>query len=172
LNTTSIARAFVVALSAAAAGCSAGNPDRNAVAESRMVGAWRSSIQFKDGAFSTVKDLEFLYVFNHGGTLTESSNYDGAPPVPPAYGVWKESGVGHIEATYTYFNTRPPTDVQELLRSGWMPGGRGVVTERISLAADAKSFDSTITFVLYGQSGERIEGAGSGTGHGVRINLQ
>ena len=57
-----------------------------------LVGAWKSNIQFKDGAFAEVKDLEFLYVFNAGGTMTESSNYDGSPPVPPAYGAWKEVG--------------------------------------------------------------------------------
>ena len=36
------------------------------------------------------KDLEFMYAFNVSGTMTESSNYDAAPPVPPAYGVWKK----------------------------------------------------------------------------------
>ena len=38
-----------------------------------------------------MKDLEFMYVFNVGGTMTASSNYDGAPPVPPAYGVWRRA---------------------------------------------------------------------------------
>ena len=52
-----------------------------------LVGAWRSNVQFKSGAFASITDLEFMYVFNAGGTLTESSNYDGVPPVPPAYGV-------------------------------------------------------------------------------------
>src|SRR5215212_7646794 len=35
-------------------------------------GAWRSQIRFSSGAFAPIKDLEFMYVFNHGGTLTES----------------------------------------------------------------------------------------------------
>lgn len=51
-----------------------------------LVGAWRSQIRFNGGSFAEIKDLQFMYVFNAGGTMTESSNYDGAPPVPPAYG--------------------------------------------------------------------------------------
>src|SRR4051812_33684080 len=41
-----------------------------------LTGAWRSKIQFTTGSFAAVKDLEFMYVFNAGGTMTESSNYD------------------------------------------------------------------------------------------------
>ena len=47
-----------------------------------IVGAWKGKVQFKSGAFAEVKDLEFMYVFNAGGT----------PPVPPAYGIWKKTG--------------------------------------------------------------------------------
>jgi len=46
-----------------------------------LVGAWRSRIQFTSGAFAGITDLQFMTVYNAGGTLTESSNYDGAPPV-------------------------------------------------------------------------------------------
>lgn len=63
--------------------------------KSPLVGAWRSSLQFESGAFAAIKDLEFMYVFNEGGTMMESSNYDGAPPVPPAYGVW-QIGRAHV----------------------------------------------------------------------------
>jgi len=139
---------------------------------SRLVGAWRSKVQFNDGAFASIKDLEFLYVFNQGGTLTESSNYDGAPPVPPAYGVWKEVSPGRIEATYTFFNSRAPSDLQELAQSGWLPAGRGVLRERITLASDEQSFESAITLKLFGVSGEAAENGGSATGHGVRIDFQ
>ena len=41
-----------------------------------LVGQWRAKLQFTSGAFAPVKDLEFMYVFNLGGTMTESSNYD------------------------------------------------------------------------------------------------
>ena len=53
-----------------------------------LVGAWRSKIRFNSGALAEIKDLEFLYAFNLGGTMTESSNYDGAPP---GYGVLTEN---------------------------------------------------------------------------------
>lgn len=57
-----------------------------------LAGAWQGKVQFTTGAFAAVKDLEFMYAFHVGGTMTESSNYDGAPPAPPAYGVWRKTG--------------------------------------------------------------------------------
>ena len=56
-----------------------------------LVGAWKGKVQFTTGAFAEIKDFEFMYVFNVGGTMTESSNYDGVPPTPPAYGIWKKT---------------------------------------------------------------------------------
>src|SRR4051812_42743591 len=50
----------------------------NPVAANALVGAWRSHVAFDSGAFANVKDLEFMYVFNAGGTMTESSNYDAS----------------------------------------------------------------------------------------------
>ena len=35
---------------------------------------------------AAMKNLEFMYVFDADGTMTESSNYDSFPPGPPAYG--------------------------------------------------------------------------------------
>ena len=52
----------------------------------------KEKCNLKSGAFAEVKDLEFMYVFNAGGTMIESSNYDGTPPVPSAYGIWKKTG--------------------------------------------------------------------------------
>src|SRR4051794_13544318 len=83
-----------------------------------MVGAWRSRISFTSGAFASIKDLEFMYVFNQGGTLTESSNYDGAPPVPPAYGVWRATGPHEFEAKYLFYITAPPKKLEELGTGG------------------------------------------------------
>jgi hypothetical protein len=51
-----------------------------------LAGAWQGRVQFTTGAFADTKDLEFMYAFNSGGTMTESSNYDAAPPAPPADG--------------------------------------------------------------------------------------
>jgi hypothetical protein len=139
---------------------------------SGLTGAWCAKIQFKQGVFESFKDLEFLYVFNAGGTMTESSNYDGAPPVPPAYGIWRAVGPGQYEASYKYYNTRPPAKAEDLLNGGgWMPAGYGIFTERITLAHDGQSFDSTISFDLYDQSGKRIEHGSQATGHGVRMRF-
>ncbi|MCK7527127.1 MAG: hypothetical protein MZV64_60720 [Ignavibacteriales bacterium] len=51
-----------------------------------LVGAWKGKVQFRTGMFAEVKDFEFMWVFNNGGTMTESSNYDAVPPTPPC--VW------------------------------------------------------------------------------------
>jgi hypothetical protein len=93
-----------------------------------LIGAWRSSVQFETGAFAGIKDLEFMFVFNTGGTLTESSNYDGAPPVPPAYGVWRAVGPMEFEAKYEFYITSPSPPDAFQGGGGWLPSGRGVFT--------------------------------------------
>ncbi len=137
-----------------------------------LVGAWRSSLQFESGAFAAIKDLEFMYVFNAGGTLTESSNYDGAPPVPPAYGVWREVGPGEFEAKYEYYATTPSDPEAFLKGAGWLPAGRGVFTERIKLAADGQTFTSTIRYDAFNSKGEPAEGGGEAKGRAVRIGME
>jgi hypothetical protein len=134
-----------------------------------LVGAWRSSLQFDSGGFAGIKDLEFMYVFNEGGTLTESSNYDGAPPVPPAYGVWRSVGPWEFEAKYEYYATAPSPP--EVFRSGggWLPSGRGIFTERITLSPDGQSFTSTIRYEALGVKGEPVAGSGEAKGRAVRI---
>ena len=136
-----------------------------------LVGAWRSAIQFETGAFAGIKDLEFMFVFNAGGTLTESSNYDGAPPVPPAYGVWRPVGPGEFEARYEFYVTSPSPP--EVFRSGggWLPSGRGVFTERIALSADGQTFTSTIRYEALGTRGEPVAGSGDARGRAVRIRF-
>src|SRR4051812_27699208 len=73
-----------------------------------LQGEWRAKLQFTSGAFASIKDLEFMYAFNQGGTLTESSNYDASPPVPPAYGIWRKVGTKQFEAKYEFYVTKPP----------------------------------------------------------------
>lgn len=150
-----------------AAGCTAGQQ----VPPPALAGAWRSSIQFETGAFAGIKDLEFMFVFNAGGTLTESSNYDGAPPVPPAYGVWRQVGPGEFEAKYEYYATSPsPPDVFKA-GGGWLPSGRGIFTERITLSADGQAFTSTIQYDALGVKGEPVAGGGKAQGRAVRIRF-
>src|SRR5262249_55591896 len=124
------------------------------------------------GDYAAVKDLEFLYVFDAGGTMTESSNDDGAPPVPPAYGVRRAVSPGRFEARYTFFVTKPPSRFEDLASgSGWMPAGIGVLTESIALSADERSFDSTIAFEAYDSSGQPMPGSGRATGRGARFDF-
>lgn len=137
----------------------------------RLIGAWRSSLQFENGAFAEIKDLEFMYVFNAGGTLTESSNYDGAPPVPPAYGVWRKTGTDEYEVKYEYYSTAPAAEPAFMKGAGWLPSGRGVFTETIKLAADAKSFTSTMRYEAFDTKGKPSDGGGTAKGRAVRIGF-
>jgi hypothetical protein len=119
-----------------------------------LVGAWRGSVQFTNGALATTKDLEFMYVFNAGGTMTESSNYDSAPPVPPAYGAWRRVGEKTYEARYSYYWTKPPSNLEEITKgNGWAPGGYGTLFQKITLSADGNSFESRIRYQMFDQAG-------------------
>jgi hypothetical protein len=137
-----------------------------------VVGAWRSQIRFSGGALAEIKDLEFMYVFNAGGTMTESSNYDGAPPVPPAYGVWRKSGPRQFEAKYSFYATKAPGAFEDIAKGGgWSPSGHGVLSERITLSDDGKSYKSTITYVAFDQTGKPVDGGGEGIGVGTRMGF-
>ena len=83
-----------------------------------LAGEWRAQLQFTTGAFAPIKDLEFMYVFNQGGTMTESSNYDASPPVPPAYGIWRKVSDKEYEAKYEFYVTKPPANFDEIAKAG------------------------------------------------------
>ena len=137
-----------------------------------LVGAWRSAVRFESGAFATIEDLEFMYVFNAGGTLTESSNYDGAPPVPPAYGVWRRIGPNQFEARYEYYITKPPAHLEDLATGGgWMPAGRGVFTEHIRIEPGGRSYTSTIHYEAFDTAGNLVEGGGDARGRAQWIGF-
>lgn len=137
-----------------------------------LVGAWRGNVQFTNGAFAMVKDLEFMYVFNEGGTMTESSNYDDAPPVPPAYGVWRKIGPRQFEARYEFFTTKSPATFDDIGKGGgWLPSGRGVLLERITLSEDGHTFTSTIQFGGFDQAGKPVEGGGEAKAEATRIGF-
>ncbi len=152
------------------AGCARTAPPATNAAPPALIGAWRANVQFESGAFATIRDLQFLYVFNAGGTMTESSNYDGAPPVPPAYGAWRETAANQFEAKYVFFTTRPPGEFKEISGgAGWLPSGHGTLTERYTIAGDGRTFESTIAFELFDAAGKPVAGGGAGRAHGERI---
>lgn len=137
-----------------------------------LVGAWRSKVQFSSGAFAAVKDLEFLYVFNDGGTMTESSNYDASPPVPPAYGVWRQVRPGEFEAKYVFYTTKPPAKFEDISTgNGWSPAGYGELTEQLTLSPDSRSFTSTIRYEPFDAAGNPVSGGGRAQGRGTRIHF-
>jgi hypothetical protein len=155
-----------------AIGCRPPTPGGGEAAGPDLVGAWRAQLQFTGGAFAAVKDLEFMYVFNAGGTMTESSNYDGAPPVPPAYGIWRKTAADRFETRYEFYVTRPPTTLAEITGGGgWLPAGRGVFTETITLAADGGSFTSRIRYEAFDAAGQPAPGGGEAEGRGVRVTF-
>jgi hypothetical protein len=129
-------------------------------------------VQFKGGAFSSVKDLEFMYVFNAGGTMTESSNYDAAPPVPPAYGVWRRVKPSQYEARYEFFVSKAPSAFADIANGGgWSPGGRGVLVENITLAADGRTYRSTVRLDLFDEAGKLTESNSQAEAQAVRIGF-
>ena len=120
-----------------------------------LIGAWRGRVQFTSGALAETKDLEFMYTFNVGGTMTESSNYDAAPPCTPAYGEWRATGENTFEAKYTFFNMKPTQNADSLITNGgWLPFGRGVLTEQIKIGTDARTYEATLSMTMFDVSGK------------------
>jgi hypothetical protein len=137
-----------------------------------LAGAWRGEVPGTSGWLASMKGLEFMYVFNADGTMTESSNYDAFPPGPPAYGVWRSVGTRQYEAKYAVFLTKPVAILDEIAKGGgWVPNGHGVLTQKITLSEDGNAFESTIRFDLFDPQGKSVEGGGEATGHGDRIRF-
>ena len=136
-----------------------------------LAGAWRGAMQFTSGAFAETKDLELMYAFAAGGTMTESSNYDAMPPVPPAYGVWRKVGARKYEAKYQFFQTRPVSSADELVKGGgWAPNGYGILTQTFTLSADGNTFESRATLEMFDKDGKSVPG-GEATAKGRRIGF-
>jgi hypothetical protein len=135
-----------------------------------LAGAWRGPVHFTSGALAGAKDLEFMYAFNVGGTMTESSNYDASPPGPPAYGVWRKVGARKYELKYLFFQSESVTTADAIVKAGgWAPGGYGVLSQRVDLSEDGKSFDSRVVLELFDKEGKTAKGGGEGTATGRRI---
>ncbi|MEO8002169.1 MAG: hypothetical protein ABI644_09850 [Arenimonas sp.] len=163
---------FVLSLALLMAGFATSSYAKKISAQDNLVGAWHGKVQFRNGVLAGVKDLEFLYVFNAGGTMTESSNYDASPPVPPAYGIWRKTGPGKYEAKYRFFWTNPPKGFDEIANGGgWPPGGSGILVEKITLSQDRKSFKSSISFDVFDKSGKIIESGSEGEAETERMSF-
>lgn len=136
-----------------------------------LTGAWTATVQFTTGTFSSVKDLEFMLVFNKGGTMTESSNYDGTPPVPPAYGIWRKTGNRQYEAKYVFYQTKAPADFKIIQDGGgWAPMGKGVLIEKIALGPAGRTYTSIIKMKMFDTKGKLLE-TSSAKATGVRMRF-
>ena len=131
-----------------------------------MHGAWRADIDVKSGPLASIKDLQFMYVLNEGGTMTESSNYDAAPPVPPAYGIWKTIGRNQFEAKYEFYLSADRPDT-----TGWLPAGRGLFVERITVSDDGARFASTIRYQFFDRQDKPLADSGAATGSGRKLTF-
>lgn len=156
--------------------CASAAPGNGAAPHGRssdnLAGSWQGHVQFSSGAFAQVKDLDFMYVFGADGTMLESANYDSAPPVPPAYGVWRKLSARHYEAKYRFYLSRAVTSAEELIKGGgWAPDGYGVLTQSITLAADGNSFESTIMLTLFDRDGKALGDGGAATASGQRMRF-
>jgi hypothetical protein len=154
---------LVVAICAVLAACTQPEP-----AKSSLTGAWRAQVQFSGGPFAAIKDLEFMYVIHADGTLMESSNYDEAPPVPPAYGMWRQTMTSTYQAHYEFFVTQAPARTAGLV-GGWPPGGRGVLEETITMSPDGQTFSSHLHLQLLDTHGQPTDQSGDAEVHAVRI---
>jgi hypothetical protein len=165
-NYTLMAPVFAAALFAT--GCHV----EMATAVNGLTGAWRGKVEITSGAYADAKDVKFMYVFNAGGTMTESSNYDASPPGSPAYGVWKKTGARQYETRYEFFVDKAPANFDEITKGGgWAPDGHGVLTEQITLAADGNAFASSIKYELFDLQGTPMTGGGEATCKAERIKF-
>jgi hypothetical protein len=150
-----------------AAGCTTNAP----APPEPLVGAWRSSVEFQTGPYAGVENIELMYAFHADGTMTESSNYDAAPPVPPAYGAWRPVGSRVYEAKYEFFPTTPTDGDAFQKGGGWLPAGRGVLTERITVSPDNRTFTSTLRLEMLDMQGRPADGNGEAVGRAERIGF-
>jgi hypothetical protein len=141
-------------------------------ADPELTGAWRGAVTFSSGMFAGLKGLEYMYVFHGDGTMTESSNYDGVPPVPPAYGIWRKTAARTYEAKYQFFQTRAVKTSDELVKQGgFVPDGYGIIAQTMTLSADGNSFTSRISVAMFDTAGKPIAGGSSGTARATRIRF-
>ncbi len=142
---------------AAAAGINLSCGNSPADDSARLVGAWKGPIQFRSGIFAEIKDFEFMRVYNAGGTMTESSNYDGVPPTPPAYGIWKKTSDGKYYTKYQFYWNNMPASFEEMTKNGGFPaGGFGIIDETISLSDDGNSFTAVVGLSMFDKTGNKL----------------
>lgn len=150
-----------VLVALAVAGCAKSN-NASKTAPS-LEGGWRAHVGFTSGPLKGVP-FQFLITYAAGGGMVESSNFDEAPPVPPAYGSWGRTGTNTFKSSYVFWTTKAAG------AQGWTFSGSGVLDETISLDATGDAYTSTIHYQLYDDKDNPLTGqAGDGTVRASRI---
>jgi hypothetical protein len=86
--------------------------------------------------------------------------------------VWRRNGPHQFEAKYLFFVTKSPGTFEDIAKGGgWSPSGYGVLSEKITLSGDSKSYKSTITYAAFDQAGKPVDGGGEGIGTGARMGF-
>jgi hypothetical protein len=59
-----------------------------------------------------------------------------------------------------------------LIKSGgWAPDGYGILTQKITLAADGNTFESEVTLQLFSKDGKVMAGGGEASATGKRLGF-
>ena len=135
-----------------------------------LAGEWRAQLQFSSGAFASIKDLEFMYSFNQGGTHDRVVELRRVAAGAAGLRDLAEGRGQEFEAKYEFYVTKAPAAFDEIAKGGgWGLAGRGVFVERITLSEDGKSFTSKIKYDQFDTAGKPAEGGGEATGKGVKL---
>ena len=170
-------RLLPLSFAALLAGCTAqapGGPQPvTSVSPPPLTGAWRASIDVKSGAFTDGQGPRVHVRVPHRPHAHRV--------VEPRRGAAGAAGLRRLairpgqrdglRGQVRVLHDRAVTPEEFKAGAGWLPSGRGVFTERITVAPDGRTFTSTIRYELFDPMGAAIEGAGEATGRGVRIDF-
>jgi hypothetical protein len=134
-----------------------------------LEGGWRVQVTIETGPFTGSQ--QYLMVYSAGGGMIESSNFDSAPPVPPAYGSWLASGESSFRSTYVFFTTEPVDQLDAA--AGWDFSGSGKFRESITLSSSGNDYTSRLSYELYDTADKPLAGqSGEGYSVGRRIVVE
>ena len=163
-STAGVGLLGVGALLATASPACAQTDDENA-----LLGAWRAHVAIDSGPLAGVP-FQFLLAYAAGGGMVESSNFDEAPPVPPAYGSWVATGQRTFRSTYLFFTTSPPGSPNTLATAGWSFSGTGKLREQITLGRDGSTYSSRLYYQLFDANDKALPGQ-LGAGHATASRI-
>ena len=110
----------------------------------------------------------FLALFLVAGCRTSVPERDSVPALVGAWRAKVQFTSGSLapveDLEYWFFTTRAD-------EGAWVPAGSGVLIEKIALATDGRSYESTLTLELFDAAGKPVEGGGAATVHAQRAGF-